>query len=125
MVLQSEKLAGSKWQLQSLNNGKNGVVSQASLEAVQINFLPAGKLQISTPCGAARSYYRVTEAKRRIHIRKPRAAGKVCASTDAAYAEFKQLKKAFKLSHSYQITGDQLELRSKSGALQISAQALR
>lgn len=125
LVLQSEKLAGSKWQLQSLNNGKNGVVSQASLEAVQINFLPAGKLQISTPCGAARSYYRVTEAKRRIHIRKPRAAGKVCASTDAAYAEFKQLKKAFKLSHSYQITGDQLELRSKSGALQISAQALR
>ena len=125
LVLQSEKLAGSKWQLQGLNNGKQAVVSQASLEAVQLSFLPAGKLQISTPCGAAKSYYRVTEAKRRIHIRKPRADGKVCAKTDAAYAEFKQLKKALKNSDRYQITGDQLELRSKNGALQISAQALR
>ena len=125
LVLQSEKLAGSKWQLQGLNNGKQAVVSQASLEAVQISFLPAGKLQISTPCGAAKSYYRLTEAKRRIHIRKPRADGKVCAKTDAAYAEFKQLKKALKNSDRYQITGDQLELRSKNGALQISAQALR
>lgn len=125
LVLQSEKLAGSKWQLQGLNNGKNAVVSQASLEAVQISFLPAGKLQISTPCGAAKSYYRVAEAKRDIHIRKPRADGKVCAKTDAAYAEYKQLKKALKQSDRYQITGDHLELRSKNGALQISAQALR
>ena len=123
--LQNDKLDGTQWQLQGLNNGKNAVVSQASVEALKIRFLPAGKLQASSPCGDLSSYYRAKPAQHSINIRKPRASGKVCAKGDAAYAEFKQLKKALKDSKTYQITGDRLELRDKKGALQISANAVR
>ena len=123
--LQNDKLGGTQWQLQGLNNGKNAVVSQASVETLNIRFLPAGKLQASSPCGDLASYYRAQTAQHSISIRKPRASGKVCAKNDAAYAEFKQLKKALKDSKTYQITGDRLELRDKNGALQISAHALR
>ena len=123
--LQNENLSGTQWQLQGLNNGKNAVVSQASTEQLSIQFSPAGKLLASSPCGQLTSYYRSNSAKHRISIRKPRADGKVCAKTDAAYAEFKQLKKALKNSQTYQITGERLELRDKKGALQISANAAR
>ncbi len=91
----------------------------------RLELTPAGKLLASSPCGQLTSYYRSNSAKHRISIRKPRADGKVCAKTDAAYAEFKQLKKALKNSQTYQITGERLELRDKKGALQISANAAR
>jgi heat shock protein HslJ len=123
--LQNSNLNGTAWQLQGLNDGKSAVVSQASVEQLKVSFLPAGKLQASSPCGQLTSYYRVNSTKQSIAIRKPRAAGKVCVKTDAAYAEFKQLKKALKNSQTYQITGDRLELRDKKGALQISATAVR
>ena len=121
-ALQNEKLAGTHWQVQGLNNGKNAVVSQASLESIKLAFLPAGKLQISTPCGQLQSYYRVKASQQRISVRKPRADGKVCAKSDAAHGELQQVKQALKRSASYQITADRLELRDKKGALQISAQ---
>jgi heat shock protein HslJ len=123
--LQNENLSGTQWQLQGLNNGKNAVVSQASVEQLSIHFLPAGKFQASSPCGQLTSYYRSNQAKHSISIRKPRADGKVCAKTNAAYAEFQQLKKALKNSRTYQITGERLELRDKKGALQISANTTR
>ena len=123
-TLQNDKLNGTSWQLQGLNNGKEAVVSQASLEKIQLRFLPAGKLQASTPCGDLTSYYRTKPAQHSIAIRKPRADGKVCAKSDAAHAEFAQVKRALKRSAGYQITGQRLELRDKKGALQISATLL-
>lgn len=122
-ALQNEQLEGSKWQVQGLNNGKNAVVSQASVELLGIEFSAKGKLLASSPCGQLASDYRSQAAEHRIHIRKLRANGKTCAKTDAAYAEFKQLKKALERSRTYLITGERIELRDKKGGLQISAKA--
>lgn len=123
--LQNENLSGTQWQLQGLNNGKNAVVGQASVEQLSIRFLPAGKLAADTPCGQLQSYYRANSKTHSVSIRKPRASGKTCAKSDAAYAEHQQLRKALSKSSSYQITGERLELRDKKGALQISAHTTR
>jgi heat shock protein HslJ len=122
-TLQNDKLDGTTWQLQGLNNGKDAVVSQASTEKLKIAFLPHGKLSASTPCGQLQSYYHTKGKAQSISIRQPRADGKTCTKSDAAYAEHQQLRKALKKSSSYQITGTSLELRDKKGSLQISAQA--
>lgn len=121
-ALQNDKLDGSSWQLQGLNNGSNAVVSQASVEKLQIRFLPQGQFSASTPCGELKSYWRANSKTHSITVRKPRAAGAVCAKTDAARLEYQQLRQALAKSKSYTITGQRLELRDKKGALQISAQ---
>lgn len=124
-ALQNDKLDGSKWQLQGLNNGQNAVVSQASTEQLHIAFLPQGKFSASTPCGSLKSYWRANGKTHSITIRKPRADGKACAKSAAAFAEHQQLRKALAKSKTYTITGERLELRDKKGALQISASIAR
>jgi heat shock protein HslJ len=125
LTLQNDKLDGSKWQLQGLNNGNNAVVSQAGTEQLHIAFLPKGQFSASTPCGGLKSYWRANGKSHSITIRKPRADGTACTKPDAAFAEQQQLRKALAHSDVYTITGDRLELRDKKGALQISAKLVR
>lgn len=123
-ALQNDGLEGTQWQITGLNNGRQAVVSKASIAQLQLRFLADGQLQATASCGTSYGVYSFDTESHGLEIPNICIRGKACPKFDPARAELAQLHQALQSSTSYRRTGERLELRSEDGALQISATVL-
>jgi heat shock protein HslJ len=113
---QSQTLAGSSWRATGINNGRGGVVSVLPDTTVTLSFGKDGKAAGSAGCNNYTSTYQ--ESGGALTFTAPAATRRMC--TAAGVMEQEQFfLKALESVATMRVEGDELELRTKDGALAV------
>lgn len=116
---QSDRLAGSSWQVTGVNNGRQAVTGVIGGTTLTMVFGADGRLSGSAGCNTYTASY--TADGRGIHIGPPAATRKACAQPEGAMAQEAAFLAALGTVATQQREGDWLELRTTDGALAVSA----
>lgn len=115
---QSTALAGTSWNVDGINNGRDAVVSLAAGTRVTLQFGADGRVSGSAGCN---SYTATYEADgRRIRIGPAAATRRMCAGAGMMEQEHAFLR-ALEAATTVRIEGNRMELRDDKGALQVGA----
>lgn len=115
---QARALAGTSWQANGINNGRNAVVSLVAGTSVTLQFGADGRISGSAGCN---NYTGAYEADgNRIRISGAAATRRMCAGEGVMEQEQAFLR-ALEAATTVRIEGDRLELRDDKGALQVGA----
>jgi len=117
-VAQSESLAGTRWRITAINNGKGAVASVVAGSAVTLAFGADGKAGGSAGCNQYTAGYEAKGSK--LQFRAPAANRRMCADEGLMEQEHLFLKVLESVA-SVHVEGNRLELRNAQGALLVRA----
>jgi len=116
---QSDRLAGTSWQVTGVNNGRQAVTGVIAGTVLTMVFGADGRMSGSSGCNTYSAPY--TAEGRGIHVGPPAATRKACAQPEGAMAQEAAFLAALGTVATQQREGDWLELRTTDGALAVSA----
>ena len=113
-------LAGTSWQVTGINNGKQAVVSVIIDTMVTLDFAADGKVSGSAGCN---NYFGPYETDGdQVKVGPLASTRKMCAGSEGVMEQEANFLRALQAGATFKITGNRLEIRNASGALQIGAQ---
>ncbi len=115
---QSRSLAGTSWQVNGINNGRQAVVSLVKDTSVTMQFGADNRLGGSAGCNNYTAAWQADGS--RIRIIGPAATRKLCPGEGVMEQEQAFLR-ALEAATTVRIEGNRLELRDDKGALQVGA----
>ena len=116
---QADRLAGSSWQVLSVNNGREAVVGVLPGTSLTLVFGSDGKLSGSAGCNTYQAAFQADGGALRIDA--PAATRSMCPQPEGRMAQEAQFLAALATATRSRREGDRLELRTASGALAVSA----
>jgi heat shock protein HslJ len=120
---QSMELGGTSWQVLSVNNGKQAVVSTIIDSKLTAHFSSDGKLSGSAGCNQYTASYEVSG--KTIKIGSVAATRKLCMKPESIMEQEAQFLHALETVARYRLDGTRLELRTVTNALAVMANPLR
>jgi heat shock protein HslJ len=120
---QSSKLGGTSWIVTGYNNGKQAVVSVVISSKLTADFSADGKLSGSAGCNNYTATYEASGKS--IKIGPAASTRKMCADPAGIMEQETQYLKALETAASYRVEGNQLELRTATGALAVTFEKVR
>jgi heat shock protein HslJ len=117
---ESQALAGTRWEVTGINNGRQAVVSVQSGTRVTLAFDDQGRVSGSAGCNRFTARFETSPGN--VRIVAPAATRMACPGP-GVMAQEQAFLSALEASRTARIEGDQLELRDADGALQVSARA--
>lgn len=105
------------WQASGINNGRGGVVSSNTTQLATALFAN-GRISGSAGCNQFTAAYEIKGSQ--ISIGRTMTTRKHCAAPDGVMEQEQQYLQALARAHTYTLKPDRLELRDKSGSLQVS-----
>ena len=114
---QSHKLSGTSWKVIGYNNGQEAVVSVIIGTKMDVTFGKDGILSGSAGCNNYNTTYAVNGD--RITISPVASTRKFCAEPEGIMEQEQQYLDALETAATYSIRGEQLELRTATGALAV------
>lgn len=115
---QSRTLAGTQWQVNGINNGRQAVVSLLKDTAVTLDFGADNRLSGAAGCNNYTASWQADGA--RIRISGAGATRRMCAG-DGVMEQEQAFLRALEAATTARIEGNRLELRDDKGALQVGA----
>lgn len=109
-------LTGAPWRVQSVNNGRGGVVSVLADTQLSVTFSEDGTVSGDTGCNNFRGSYTVTDAAIAFG---PMATTRRACLSEAAAAQEQAFLAALAASTRIELAGDRLTLRNDAGATQV------
>jgi heat shock protein HslJ len=116
----SDPLAGTRWSVVSFNNGREAVVSLIPGTAITLDFATSQAGQLSGRSGCNTYFGNYFVGGSAINVSGIGATSMVCADPPGVMEQEQQYLTALRSATSFQIVGDQLQLRS-GDALQVMA----
>ena len=117
LAAQDHSLAGSRWTVTGVNNGRQALVSTSGETDLTLVFDDAGSVTGSAGCNTYRASY--SEDDSGLIIGPPAATRRLC--DDAVMAQETAFLQALERATQRRIEGDRLELRDDQGAMQVTA----
>jgi len=115
---QSSTLAGTRWKVTGINNGRNALVSTLGESTVTMAFGTDGSASGSAGCNSYSA--RFAADGDRLRFDAPAATRKMCADPKLMEQELQFLKALVSVT-TMRFEGSRLELRDAGGALQVTA----
>lgn len=119
-MAQSQALAGTRWEVTGINNGRQAVVSVQNGTRVTLAFDEQGRVSGSAGCNRFSAHFETGPGT--VRIEAPAATRMACPEP-GVMAQEQAFLRALEALRTARIEGDQLELRDADGALQVSARA--
>jgi heat shock protein HslJ len=116
---QPQTLAGTAWQVDAYNNGREAVVSVVAGTQLTLDFLADGGLRGSGGCNNFNGRFTVTDGK--LSIGQVASTRMACMQPEGSMAQEAAFLAALQSATRARREADRLELRSASGALAVSA----
>lgn len=116
---QSQALAGTRWEVTGIHDGRQAVVSVLEGTRLTLAFDESGRLSGSAGCNRFMARYDASAASLRIEA--PSGTRMAC-QTPGMMVQEQALLRALQAVRKARIEGEVLELRDGEGALQVSAQ---
>ncbi len=116
---QSERLAGTTWQVSGVNNARQAVAGVLAGTSLTMAFGSEGKLSGSAGCNTYQAAYQADGSALRID--SPAATRKLCIQPEGLMTQEAQFLAALASATSARREADRLELRTATGALAVSA----
>jgi heat shock protein HslJ len=116
---QADRLAGTAWQVTSVNNGRQAVVGVLEGTRLTMAFGSDGKLSGSAGCNNYQAAFQAGGGALRID--PPTATRMMCGQPEGRMAQEAQFLAALASATSSRREADRLELRTATGALAVSA----
>ncbi|MBN8509910.1 MAG: META domain-containing protein [Burkholderiales bacterium] len=120
---QPNRIAGSSWQVSSVNNGRQAVVGVIAGTRLTMVFGADGRLSGSAGCNTYGASY--TADGSAIRVGPPAATRKACAEPEGVMAQEAAFLAALQTAATQRLEGDWLELRTAGGALAVSARRVQ
>lgn len=116
----AKELAGTSWQVTSINNGNEAVTSLIADTAVTADFAINGLLSGSAGCNNYSTTYTINGDG--ITIQPAGVTKMYCENPEGLMAQEAQFLAALETAVSYHIDGDQMQLRTGTGAIALTLQ---
>lgn len=117
LAAQPTSLVGSEWQVTTINNGRQAVVSIITGTTLTLTFAGDGQASGSAGCNRYRARYEAKAAH--LRFRSPAATRMICSDKGVMEQEQAFLK-ALETVTTARHEGDRLELRTADGALAVT-----
>jgi heat shock protein HslJ len=114
---QPQSLAGTSWRVTGINNGKSAVVSVLADTSLTVSFAKDGKVAGSAGCNHYTSTYQAAGGA--LTFTAPAATRRMCV-TPGVMEQEQFFLKALESVATMRMEGDDLELRTKDGALALA-----
>jgi heat shock protein HslJ len=114
---QSQSLAGTSWQVNSFNNGRQAVVSTIVGTDLTLAFSDDGRVAGSAGCNRYNAAY--TQDGRKLTFGPAAATRMACAKPDGVMEQEQQFLKALGTVATARVEGDRLEMRTADDALAV------
>lgn len=115
---QPTALAGTRWQVTGINNGRQALVSLLGGTTVTMAFDTEGRVSGSAGCNQFNARYEVEGSK--IRFLAPAATRKMCPG-EGVMAQEQQFLKALEAATTLRQEGNRVEFRDAGGAMQVTA----
>jgi heat shock protein HslJ len=115
LAAQSQTLAGSRWQVVNLNNGRQAVVGVVTGSTLTLDFGADGTASGSAGCN--RYNTRFESEGKRLTFTPPVSTRMMCVTPEGVMEQEQQFLKALTMVATVQRDGDQLHLRTAEDAL--------
>lgn len=115
---QNTELSGTSWQVNSINNGKQAVVSTIIDSKLTVNFDANGIITGTAGCNNYSARYKVTGKK--IRISGVSSTRKMCAKPEGIMQQEAEFLKALESASITEFDGKKLDLRTDTNALAVS-----
>ena len=112
-------LAGTRWTVANFNNGKGAVVGVISGTTLTMDFGTSGRVEGKAGCNTYFATY--SASGNALTVGQPGATSMMCETPEGVMQQEQQFLKALQSAASFQITGNQLQIRSGADALAIMA----
>lgn len=117
---QSQALAGTRWEVTGINDGRQAVVSVQAGTRVTLAFDGQGRVSGSAGCNRFTARFEARPGT--VRIEAPAATRMACPEP-GVMAQEQAFLRALDAARTFRIEADELELRDADGALQVSAHA--
>jgi heat shock protein HslJ len=115
---QPTTLAGTRWQVTGINNGRQALVSLLGGTTVTMAFDAEGRVSGSAGCNQFNARYEAEGSK--IRFLAPAATRKMCPG-EGVMAQEQQFLKALEAATTLRLEGNRVEFRDAGGAMQVTA----
>jgi heat shock protein HslJ len=115
---QPTSLAGTRWQVTGINNGRQALVSLLGGTTVTMAFDTEGRVSGSAGCNQFNARYEAEGSK--IRFLAPAATRKMCPG-EGVMAQEQQFLKALEAATTVRLEGNRVEFRDAAGAMQVTA----
>lgn len=115
----TDPLAGTRWTVKNVNNGMGAVTSLISGTNISMEFDTGGRVQGAAGCNTYFAGYRA--GGNVLSVDRPAVTSLFCPEPDGVMQQEQQFLAALQSAATFQITGNQLQIRSGSDALAIVA----
>ena len=115
---QPTTLAGTRWQVTGINNGRQALVSVLGGTTVTMAFDAEGRVSGSAGCNQFNARYEADGSK--LRFLAPAATRKMCPG-DGVMAQEQQFLKALEAATTVRLEGNRVEFRDAAGAMQVTA----
>jgi len=116
---QSGEMNGTAWQVMSINNGKQAVISLINASKLTSVFGTDGKLSGSAGCNNYTASYEYDVTGKHVKIWSVASTRKMCSQPTGVMEQETQFLQALATVATYRIDGKKLELRTANGALAV------
>jgi heat shock protein HslJ len=112
-------LAGTRWTVVNFNNGKGAVAGVIEGTTLTMDFGTSGRVEGRAGCNTYFATY--SASGNALTVGQPGATSMMCETPEGVMQQEQQFLKALQSAASFQITGNQLQIRSGGDALAIMA----
>ena len=115
----ADALAGTRWSVVNVNNGMGAVTGLIPGTAVTMDFDASGRVQGKAGCNTYFARYQA--GGNTLSVDLPGTTNLLCESPEGVMQQEQQFLAALQSAATFQITGDQLQIRSAADALAVVA----
>lgn len=116
-----DPLAGTRWEVVNFNNGMGGVVGLLPGTKITLDFGTSNAGQVSGRAGCNTYFAQYTAGGNVLTVGRPGSTTLLCGTPDGVMQQEQQYLAALQTSATFQLTGDQLQIRSNLDQLAIVA----
>ena len=114
-----DPLAGTRWTVANINNGAGAVVGLVEGSRITMDFDTAGRVQGKAGCNTYFANY--TAGGNSLTVARPGSTNLFCESPEGVMEQEQQFLAALQSAATFQIAGDQLQIRSADNSLAVVA----
>ena len=114
-----DPLAGTHWTVVNFNNGKGAVVGIIAETTISLNFDTAGHVSGNSGCNTYSAGYQA--GGNSLTVAQPAVTSRTCDTPKGVMDQEKQYLNALKSAATFQISGNQLQIRSGGDAMAVMA----
>jgi heat shock protein HslJ len=112
-------LAGTRWSVANFNNGTGAVTGIVAGSTITMDFDALGQVRGQAGCNTYSAYYQASGNAMSVNL--PTSTSMYCESPEGVMQQEQQFLTALQSAATFQITGDQLQIRSGADALAVAA----